>query len=159
MALKRFALYGAATLTALTLASCGGGGESDDADPTTAPAASSSVAPGSVNPSEWMSTDDMVDAMSRIDGCDDVRPASEDHTVLCDGETSTYMLTIDRDDDTARTAHALSAAQSNTDGQIATIYGDWWAISATDFLHADESIMRVNGALSGLQKVRLSTDS
>lgn len=159
MALKRFALSAAATLTALTLASCGGGGESDDADPTTAPAASSSVAPGSVNPSEWMSTDDMVDAMSRIDGCDDVRPASEDHTVLCDGETSTYMLTIDRDDDTARTAHALSAAQSNTDGQIATIYGDWWAISATDFLHADESIMQVNSALSGLQKVRLSTDS
>ena len=157
MTLKRFALYGAATLTALTLASCGGGGE--DVSPTTEAVATQTVSPGSIDPSEWMSTDDMVAAMARIDACDDVRPASEDHTVMCDGKTSTYMLTVDRGDDSARTAHALSAAQSNRDGQIATIYGDWWAISATDFLHADESIMRVNSALSGLQKVRLSTDS
>lgn len=122
MTLKRFALYGAATLTALTLTSCSGGGGGESPSTTT----TTTVAPAS---DQWGTPVKMSDWINSIGGTCDQFELVNDEIANCGNDSDGYYF-LAQD-----SAHNPTAADGNRGAFMGgnsmdaeMVWGDDWSI-------------------------------
>lgn len=156
MALKRFAMYGAATLTALTLASCGGDGDvAENASPTSydRQAHLDELLGVKTDSTKWESEDDIRDALAQIDACDDYREGSSGNAYLCDGSRVSYMFSMNNEDSNTRALALQIAATDGDGGKSAVVWGGEWTIAVISAVCGSESARSMDELSTGISGV------